>query len=148
MWAIASADRTCGRASLGGTDCQLGRTFADPWTKPLHPTSSRARHHNSQRSTQSTLVTGHSVAWSSICRNPLSLCKRTPPKLRVSINTEGSHANQQVSKVEEEGDNDREEGAAGADQDEVGCKHLVGGVRYCQKTFRDRIVRCFKCHFQ
>ena len=51
----------------------------------------------------------------------------------VTINAEGSHANQQVSKVEEEGDDNRDEGSAGADQDEVGCKHLVGGVRVLPK---------------
>lgn len=34
-------------------------------------------------------------------------------------------ANQQVSKVEEEGDDDRDEGPAGTEQDEVGGKNLI-----------------------
>ena len=36
-----------------------------------------------------------------------------------------SDANQQVSKVEDEGDDNRDEGSASAEQDEVGCKHLM-----------------------
>ena len=35
-----------------------------------------------------------------------------------------NEAHKEVSKVEEEGDNDRDEGAASTEQDEVGCKHL------------------------
>ena len=34
-------------------------------------------------------------------------------------------ANQQVSKVEEEGDDDRDKGPAGTEQDEVGGKNLI-----------------------
>ena len=36
-----------------------------------------------------------------------------------------SDANQQVSKVEDEGDDNRDEGSASAEQDEVGCEHLM-----------------------
>ena len=47
---------------------------------------------------------------------------------RVIVDAKGNHTNQQVSKVEEEGDNNRDEGTAGTDQDEVGRKHLVIGA--------------------
>ena len=132
---------TYGRASLGEKDCQEGKTSSGLWKGCLHPTSWRGHHHSSQKSTQSASVRGHSGASSSKCRNPPFPCTRNPPGLK-SMGTQYGivlKANQQVSKVEEEGDDDRDEGPAGTEQDEVGGKNLICKTIKQRRSSRDYV---------
>ena len=58
---------------------------------------------------------------------------------RVIVDAKGNHTNQQVSKVEEEGDDDRDEGPAGTEQDEVGGKNLICKTIKQRRSSRDYV---------